>query len=203
MCLSDAYELVGGERKPLMNYVSAISVEDGVVTLTDMLGARKLVPGTLKSVDLTSNVILIEPRESAQMMEPRFIFRLTSYQHRQAAAPGQSRAGAAQRDSLPVQSTPFLWKRKDKLKAKGKERPAHPSKSGAYDKAAGKLLKGKDELRAKDDIRILFYDEGMKTHASYIPFTEFYGAIETRDTIMLIYGPLVTLCKSTTCWREI
>ena len=26
MCLSDAYELVGGERKPLMNYVSAISV---------------------------------------------------------------------------------------------------------------------------------------------------------------------------------
>ena len=65
MCLSDAYELVGGERKPLMNYVSAISVEDGVVTLTDMLGARKLVPGTLKSVDLTSNVILIEPRESA------------------------------------------------------------------------------------------------------------------------------------------
>ena len=66
MCLSDAYELVGGERKPLMNYVSAISVEDGVVTLTDMLGARKLVPGTLKSVYLTSNVILIEPRESAQ-----------------------------------------------------------------------------------------------------------------------------------------
>ena len=25
MCLSDAYELVGGERKPLMNYVSIIA----------------------------------------------------------------------------------------------------------------------------------------------------------------------------------
>lgn len=61
MCLSDAFELVGGERKPLMNYVSGISVENGVVTLTDMLGAKKIVPGNLKSVDLTHNVILIEP----------------------------------------------------------------------------------------------------------------------------------------------
>ncbi len=66
MCLSDAFELVGGERRPLMNYVSGISVEDGVVTLTDMLGARKMVPGTLRSVDLTHNVILIEPVEGAK-----------------------------------------------------------------------------------------------------------------------------------------
>ena len=49
-----------------MNYVSGISVEDGVVTLTDMLGARKMVPGTLISVDLTHNVILIEPAEGAK-----------------------------------------------------------------------------------------------------------------------------------------
>ena len=49
-----------------MHYVSGISVEDGTVTLTDMLGARKVVPGTLKSVDLTDNVILIEPAEMAQ-----------------------------------------------------------------------------------------------------------------------------------------
>ena len=36
-----------------------LTVEDGKVTLTDMLGARKTVSGTLKSVDLTRNVILI------------------------------------------------------------------------------------------------------------------------------------------------
>ena len=66
MCLSDAYEVIGGERKPLMNYVSGISVENGTVTLTDMLGARKIVTGSLKSVDLTRNVILIEPTEKAQ-----------------------------------------------------------------------------------------------------------------------------------------
>ena len=66
MCLSDAFELISGERRPLMHYVSGISVEDGKVTLTDMLGARKVVPGTLKSVDLTDNIILIEPAEMAQ-----------------------------------------------------------------------------------------------------------------------------------------
>ncbi len=60
MCLSDAFELCGGEKKPLMNYVSGISVEGENVVLTDMLGARKSVKGTLKSVDLTKNVILIE-----------------------------------------------------------------------------------------------------------------------------------------------
>lgn len=63
MCLSDAFELVGEEKRPLMSYVSGISVEDGKVTLTDMLGARKTVSGTLKSVDLTRNVILIVASE--------------------------------------------------------------------------------------------------------------------------------------------
>ena len=63
MCLSDAFELVGEEKRPLMSYVSGISVEDGKVTLTDMLGARNTVSGTLKSVDLTRNVILIAASE--------------------------------------------------------------------------------------------------------------------------------------------
>lgn len=63
MCLSDAFELVGEEKRPLMSYVSGISVEDGKVTLTDMLGARKTVSGALKSVDLTRNVILIAASE--------------------------------------------------------------------------------------------------------------------------------------------
>lgn len=62
MCLSDAYEIKNGERTPLLSYVSGISVEGDAVTLTDMLGAKKTVNGTLKSVDLTRNVILIEPK---------------------------------------------------------------------------------------------------------------------------------------------
>lgn len=66
MCLSDAFELVGTERRPLMNYVSGISVENNTIILTDMLGARKIVTGNLKSVDLTHNIILIETVENAQ-----------------------------------------------------------------------------------------------------------------------------------------
>ena len=41
MCLSDAFELVNGERRPVMNYVSGISVDENGVTLTDMLGANR------------------------------------------------------------------------------------------------------------------------------------------------------------------
>ena len=33
MCLSDAFELVNGERRPVMNYVSGISVDENGVTL--------------------------------------------------------------------------------------------------------------------------------------------------------------------------
>lgn len=60
MCLSDAYEIRDGVKTPLLSYVSGISVDGGKITLTDMMGSRKIVEGRLKSVDLTSNVILIE-----------------------------------------------------------------------------------------------------------------------------------------------
>lgn len=62
MCLSDAYELRGDEKTLLLRYVSNLSAEGGHITLTDMMGARKTVEGTLKSVDLTKNVILIEAK---------------------------------------------------------------------------------------------------------------------------------------------
>lgn len=61
MCLSDAYEINNGVKTPLFSYVSDLSVDGDRITLTDMLGARKTVTGKLKSVDLTANVILIEP----------------------------------------------------------------------------------------------------------------------------------------------
>jgi len=60
VCLSDAYEISGDKRTPILSYVSDISVDGDVITLTDMLGAKKIVSGKLRSVDLTKNVILIE-----------------------------------------------------------------------------------------------------------------------------------------------
>lgn len=60
MCLSDAYELKDGERNLVCTRVCGVSADGDSVTLTDLLGIRTVVPGTLKSVDLMSNVILIE-----------------------------------------------------------------------------------------------------------------------------------------------
>lgn len=41
--------------------VCNVSADGENVTLTDLMGIRKIVPGKLKKVDLMSNVILIEP----------------------------------------------------------------------------------------------------------------------------------------------
>lgn len=62
MCLSEAFELKGENRIPLMNYVSGISIDGDKIKLTDMLGAEKTVIGALKSLDLTENIILIETK---------------------------------------------------------------------------------------------------------------------------------------------
>ena len=52
------------------------------------------------------------------MMEPRFIFRLTSY-HTDKLLPQVSRALELRNEIVSRAKYPFLWKRKDKLKAKG------------------------------------------------------------------------------------
>ena len=61
MCLSDAYELKNGERNLDCSRVCGVSADGENVTLTDLMGIRTVVSGKLKSVDLMSNVILIEP----------------------------------------------------------------------------------------------------------------------------------------------
>ena len=60
MCLSDAYELVGGEEKLILSRVSDIKTEGDNVVLTNLMGIRTAVPGKIKSVDLMKNIILIE-----------------------------------------------------------------------------------------------------------------------------------------------
>ena len=62
MCLSDVFEFRDGSELPLMKYVGGVKVEGDAITLTDMMGARKTINGTIKNIDLLKNVILIEPR---------------------------------------------------------------------------------------------------------------------------------------------
>ena len=61
MCLSDAYEIKDGKQNLVCSRVCNVSADGENVTLTDLMGIRKIVPGKLKKVDLMSNVILIEP----------------------------------------------------------------------------------------------------------------------------------------------
>ena len=60
MCLSTVYKADGSERVKLAEYVSGVRAEGDRITLTDIMGAETVVYGTLKSVDLVGNQIVIE-----------------------------------------------------------------------------------------------------------------------------------------------
>ncbi len=60
MCLSTVYKADGSERTKLAEYVSTVKTEDGKITLTDIMVVEAVVFGTVKSVDLVENQIIIE-----------------------------------------------------------------------------------------------------------------------------------------------
>ena len=60
MCLSTVYKADGSERVKLAEYVSGVKAEGDKITLTDIMGLETVVFGTLKSVDLVQNQIVIE-----------------------------------------------------------------------------------------------------------------------------------------------
>ena len=60
MCLSTVYKADGSERVKLAEYVSGVRAEGEKITLTDIMGMETVVFGTLKSVDLVQNQIVIE-----------------------------------------------------------------------------------------------------------------------------------------------
>ncbi len=59
MCLSTVYKADGSERVKLAEYVSGVKAEGDRITLTDIMGLETVVYGTLKSVDLVQNQIVI------------------------------------------------------------------------------------------------------------------------------------------------
>jgi len=59
MCLSTAYEVGSGSDKLICDRVTNVTVEDGSVRLTTLLGSETVVKGELRSVDLERNVIKI------------------------------------------------------------------------------------------------------------------------------------------------
>ena len=60
MCLSAVYEVKDGGENLICEHATAISMDDGIITLTDILGAEIVMAGALKSIDLVKNIIKIE-----------------------------------------------------------------------------------------------------------------------------------------------
>ena len=62
MCLSIAYEVKDGAETMVMDKVMNVAIEPDRVVLTNLLGINAEVMGSLKSIDLNRNIILIESK---------------------------------------------------------------------------------------------------------------------------------------------
>ncbi|MDR1358931.1 MAG: CooT family nickel-binding protein [Coriobacteriales bacterium] len=60
MCISTAYAH-SEKGAVLAQMVASVAQKDGSVIMTDILGKATVVPGSLRSADLTRGVLLIEP----------------------------------------------------------------------------------------------------------------------------------------------
>jgi predicted RNA-binding protein len=60
MCLSAVYEVRDGSERLVCEHATAICMDGGVITLTDIMGEETVITGLLKSIDLVKNIILIE-----------------------------------------------------------------------------------------------------------------------------------------------
>ena len=61
MCLSTVFELWGDERKKVAEHVTGVTIIPGAVKLSDILGAELEIKGSIKSIDLMANEIIISP----------------------------------------------------------------------------------------------------------------------------------------------
>ena len=60
MCLSTVYAEINGVENKVCEYVCNIDIDGKNITLTDIMGAKNQVVGTLKSMDFVKNKVIIE-----------------------------------------------------------------------------------------------------------------------------------------------
>jgi len=60
MCLSTVYEVGPEGREKVCEYVSTVRAEDGKVILMDIMGVETVLRGSIRSLDLVNNEILVE-----------------------------------------------------------------------------------------------------------------------------------------------
>ncbi|MBR6703974.1 MAG: CooT family nickel-binding protein [Lachnospiraceae bacterium] len=61
MCLSNIYR--ASDRKLLMDNTAKIEVKDGVVILRDLFGRILKISGSIASVDLENNEVILQTKE--------------------------------------------------------------------------------------------------------------------------------------------
>jgi len=64
MCLSTVFELgEGNTRTKLAEYVARLDINGNKISFSDIMGSEQTVTGTLQSIDLLKNIIVIAGRE--------------------------------------------------------------------------------------------------------------------------------------------
>lgn len=63
MCLSTVYAVTPLGREKVCEYVSSIKTQGDSVLLTDIMGLEKVVRGSIRSLDLVNNEIIVERKE--------------------------------------------------------------------------------------------------------------------------------------------
>ena len=59
MCLSDVYYLDEEDRGPVAKNVASVSMRDGKLVFTDIMGITRELSGEIDSIDLLENVIYL------------------------------------------------------------------------------------------------------------------------------------------------
>ena len=59
MCLATAYKEKIEPDSVLLEYVSRIDVDGNTITLTDVMGATRVIEGSIKMVDLANSKVVI------------------------------------------------------------------------------------------------------------------------------------------------
>ena len=63
MCLSTVYAVKDTEKKPVAKNVASVTVRDGKLVFTDIMGRATVVDGAIERIDLMDNFIWIREHE--------------------------------------------------------------------------------------------------------------------------------------------
>ena len=67
MCLSDVYVLENGAKRLLYKNVASVKQKEDTLVFSDILGIPKEGKGTIASVDLLENIIIINEKNEEEL----------------------------------------------------------------------------------------------------------------------------------------